>query len=762
MHGSRSARLARILILAIVTVSTVLLHKQATRAQEAARPTQNGQVTLPPVDVDTSKRAKQPKGKKQVAKRAPPIEALPPPKVESATGPAQGYLASRSATGSKTDTPLKEIPQSISVVTADQMRAQGVQNLAQALRYTPGVSSEIAGVENRCYGTQMRGFRDEADTPFYKDGQSLRGTAFSTFKCLEPYGAERIEVLRGPSSVLYGQGEPSGIINYVSKRPLETTQREIELLGGSFNHFEGRFDLTGPANAEKTLFYRLVGLVRDSDTQVDFTKSDRIFLAPSLTWKPNDDTTLTILGYYQRERTGWTIQFLPAQGTVLPNPFGKIPTNRFIGEPSFDQYNPTHLSIGYQFEHRANDIWTFRQNMRYAHLENPNQLVVYGTAFTGTDLRTFGRQGDFGNSKLDTVAVDNQAQAQLRTGVLAHKLLLGLDHQRYKFGDFGQLYDVGPIDLFNPVYGQALTPGVAYQDTHQTLIQTGLYVQDQIKLDRWIFTLGARQDWAATDTRDTIQSTNVKHGDQAFTWRAGVAYLFDSGLTPYAVYSTSFLPLLNINAEGEPLKPTTGQAYEVGVKYQPPGWNAFITLAAFDITKQNIATFAPPPTFSLTQTGEINSRGFEVEAVASLSSGWDLRAAYTYLEATITADADPAKVGKWPATIPRHQASAWADYTFRGGPLDGFGLGGGVRYIGSSFGSDINTFTDESSGVHTFKVPAVTLFDAAMHYDWRNYRFAINAQNLFDTEHVSACWNFNNACFYGARRNVILSARYRW
>src|SRR5262245_11906034 len=261
MHGSRLPRRAGVLVLAIMTVSIAVLHKQATRAQEAAQqPQGSGRVALPPVDVDTSRRAKQPKGKKQLAKRVPPPIEAPPPKIESATGPVQGYVATRSATGSKTDTPLIETPQSISVVTADQMKAQGVQTLAQALRYTPGVSSEIAGVENRCYGLQLRGFRDESDTLFYKDGQSLRGTAFSTFKCLDPYGAERIEVLRGPSSVLYGQGEPSGIINYVSKRPLETTTREIELLGGSFNRFEGRFDLTGPANAEKTLFYRLVGL----------------------------------------------------------------------------------------------------------------------------------------------------------------------------------------------------------------------------------------------------------------------------------------------------------------------------------------------------------------------------------------------------------------------------------------------------------------------------------------------------------------------
>jgi iron complex outermembrane receptor protein len=680
---------------------------------------------------------------------------------ETATGPVQGYVATRSASGTKTDTPLIETPQAISVITADQIEAQGARTLAETLRYTPGVSAEIWGPDNRCYGTQIRGFKDQSDTFFYKDSLLLKGTGFSTFACLDPYGAERIEVIRGPSSVLYGQGEPSGIINYVSKRPLAKPFHEVEFGVGSHNQIEGRFDLSGPLDKEGKWLYRLTGLSNGGGTQVDFADKNRVFIAPALTWRPNLDTTLTILGHYQHDWTGWTTQFLPAQGTVFRNRNGTIPTSRFVGEPGFDQFNPTTYSIGYIFEHQANDVWTFRQNARYAGLDNKNQLVVYGLGLQN-DLRTYDRAGDLGNSWLKTFAIDNQAQAKFRTGPLAHTLLLGLDYQWYKLADFGQEYLVGPIDIFNPTYGQPLTPGAVYYDAVQTQMQTGIYVQDQIKIDRWVLQLGGRHDWATTDTNDLLSRTRSKQSDSAFTGRAGILYLFDNGLAPYAAYSTSFLPVLGTTFAGAPFKPETGEQYEVGLKYQPPGWKAFITVAAFQLTRQNVLTNDPAHNFFFVQTGEIRSRGIEVEAVASLPSGWNLRAAYTYAEPQITADNDPTIVGKTPNGIPRHSAAVWADYTFRSGPLAGFGAGAGVRYIGSNFGSDSNVAVFRNGRVVPFVIPAVTLVDAAIHYDWRGFRFAVNAKNLFDEEYVATCYNVDNNCFFGSRRTVMASVRYRW
>lgn len=682
-----------------------------------------------------------------------------PQNAESASGPIRGYVATQSASGTKTATPLIETPQSISVITSDQMKAQGVENLAQAYRYTPGINGEPYGPDARGSFVQVRGFTS-SDSLLYRDGLSLRGSAFTSFGTLDPYGSERIEVLRGPASVLYGQGEPSGIINYVSKRPLEAPLREIELGLGSYEHIHGKFDLSGPANAEKTLFYRLTGLIRDNDTQLDFVSQNRIFLAPAITWKPNTDTTLTVLGNYQRDENGWDIQFFPAKGTVFPNPNGKIPTSRFLGDPGFDHYGPTQYSAGYLFEHRATDIWTVRQNARYANFDNDNQIGLFGNGGPGFGLRpddkTYVRYGDLGRSELDSVAVDNQAQAKFGTGTLGHTVLLGLDYARYSFHDFGRSMNIdglstGPINIFDPNYGAVITPGPAYMDTTQDQHQTGLYAQDQIKLGNWVLNLGVRQDWVTTKTEDPRFGVNTQQSHDALTGRAGLLYKFDNGVAPYVSYAESFLPTLGAGAGGTPFKPETGTQYEAGVKYQPPGWNAFITLAGFELTRQNTLTTDPDnPSFSV-QTGETRARGIEVEGSATLSSGWDIKAAYTLLDMRVTESNDGFEGGV-PYGVPKHRVALWADYTIRTGQFSGLGYGGGVRYQSSTYGNDINTF----------KVPHFAVADAVVHYEWDQWRFAVNARNLFDQTYVASCYDTHFGCAYGERRKVIASLRYRW
>ena len=661
----------------------------------------------------------------------------------------QGYVASRATTGTKTDTPLIETPQSISVITSDQIKAQGAETLAHSLRYTPGVVGDLNGNDNRGYGIQIRGFGDGSDTVFYRNGLPLKGTAFTSFLPLDIYGAEKIEVLRGPASVLYGQGEPSGLINYVSKRPLDKPFHELEILGGNYNHYSGRFDLSGPVNKENTFLYRLTGLYRDTGTQFDYVGENRVFIAPAFTWKLTPDTTLTFLSHYQRDNNGWGIQFFPASGTLFPNPNGKIPSTRFTGEPAFDKYAPTQYSLGYEFEHRFNEAVTFRQNARYANLNTPQQLGVFGAGFQ-PDMRTYDRYGDLGRSKIGTYAIDNQVQAKLTTGILSHTVLMGVDHQHHDYTDFGAGFDVGPLDLFNPIYGSPVTGGIPYQDTRQIQSQTGVYLSDQIKLDRWVLSLGGRHDWADSETKDRLAGVNTTQKASAFTGRVGLLYASEFGVSPYVSYAQSFLPVLGTGATGAPFVPETGEQYEVGVKFQPNGVNAFVTVAAFDLTRQNVTTTDNDPRFQV-QTGEINSRGIEVEAVASLMAGLDLRAAYTYLDTVVTASND-GLVGKTPYAVSRHRLAVWADYTIKSGTLAGFGIGSGVRYNGPSPGDDANTF----------EVPSSTLVDAAIHYDWQKFRFAINAKNVFDKEYIASCFGATFGCFFGERRKVIASLRYRW
>jgi iron complex outermembrane receptor protein len=671
---------------------------------------------------------------------------------EDASGPVDGYVATESTTGSKTDTPIIETPQSISVITADQMDAQAAGSLGESFRYTPGITAEQWGTDMRGYGIKIRGF-DANDNSFYKDGLQLQGTNYVSFMTLDTYGAERLELLRGPASVLYGQNGPGGLINYVSKRPTAEPHYEVEAGAGSFDRFEGRFDFSGPITEDGALQYRAIGLARDSDTQIDYVEADRIFFAPSLTWE-GEDTTLTLLAHYQRDDAGWGTQFLPASGTVLDNSNGEIPVSRFVGEPDFDKYQLDQVAVGYQLEHRFNDVFTVRQNARYAYIHNDSELV-YGVGLNPADpqQRLLSRVGDESESELESVAVDNQAQATFDTGPIAHTALLGVDFQYYDFGDRGASRSVADLDIFDPDYGADLGPAVPYEDSDHMQRQIGIYAQEQAKLfDKLVVVLGGRYDFAKSESKDEVFNTESETKDSAFTGRAGLVYLFDNGLAPYASYSESFMPQIGTDAAGNPFKPEEGRQYEVGLKYQPTGWNSFVTVSLFDLVKQNVLTPDPAdPVNSQVQTGEIRSRGIELEGVASFDSGLDVTVAYTFLDAEITKSNVDGEQGNRPERTAKHSASLWADYTIPEGDFAGLGAGAGVRYIGPTFGDNLEAL----------ELPGYILFDASVHYDWNNFKFALNGSNLADKAYVASCYG-ETSCFYGERRAVIGTVTYSW
>jgi iron complex outermembrane recepter protein len=702
----------------------------------------------------------------QESTTSPPTITLPEVTVRDTR--ESGYVPKDAATGTKTDTPLLETPQSLSVITREQMETQGVNSLAEALRYTPGVTGELFGLDTRGYGIMFRGFNDDSDTTFYRDGLQLRGSAFATFLPLDPYGAERFEVLRGPTSVLYGQNGPGGLINYVTKRPTGERWREFEIGGGSHSRYEGKFDFSGPIDKEGKFLYRLTGLGRDGGTQVDFVDLGRIYIAPALTWRPSNNTTLTLLGNYQHDDTGWGIQFYPAAGTVRRNANGRVPPRRFTGEPDFDVYRLNQYAIGYLLDHRLGDTWTVKQSARYARLDN-RQKGVFGNGLDPLDpsQRTLLRYGDTGKTTLHGFTIDNQAQARFATGPLAHTLLFGVDHQRYRFSDLGTAYSVDALDLYAPVYGAPVIRDANYQDTDARQYQVGLYLQNQIKVyEKLILLLGGRYDWAKSTTKDSVIPSITKQKDGEFTGRAGMVYVFDIGLAPYFSYSESFLPTLGSNAGGKPFVPETGRQYEVGIKYQPSGWKSFITLAAFDLRRQNVLTPDPNnPVLNQVQTGEVRSRGIELEGVMKLSAQLNIIAAYTFLDTEVTKSTVEGEEGKRPVAAPQHMATLWSDYEIQDGALRGLTFGAGVRYMGSSYGDNLNTL----------KVPDYALVDATLRYDLsglsgvlglesgtlKGWSVSTNIKNLFDKDHIASCFS-DASCFYGPSRSIVGSLRYRW
>ncbi|UFN50055.1 TonB-dependent siderophore receptor [Roseomonas sp. OT10] len=677
--------------------------------------------------------------------------------------PVQGYVAPVTTTGTKTDTPLIEAPQSVGVVTRQQMDDQAPQTVSEALRYTAGVLPEVRP-SARYDSVFVRGFGGQGTSAAFVnflDGLRVGRGANYAVPNFDPWLLERIEVLRGPASVLYGQTGAGGLVNLVSRRPTETPIHEVRLEAGNDARMQTAFDFGGPLTADGTFQYRLTGIGRIADTQVDYVGEKRIAIAPALTWRPSSDTTVTVLAGFQDDPEIGFYNFYPATGTVLPNRNGSLGRNFFAGDPNWQKDQRRQAWVGYQLEHRLDDTWTVRQNLRYMNIDSERRVL--SIASIAADGRTATRRALHAIEHADTLALDNQAQATFSTGPLRHTLLGGVDWSA-TWADSRVAVGTAPsLDLFAPVYYRTIT-GPAMGNaarTSQETDQVGVYLQDQIALDRFRLNLGIRHDWANSDTQAYSTGLHTKQDDQEWTWRVGGLYLFDSGVAPYVSYSTSFLPNAGVQAPargGKPFEATTGEQYEVGVKYQPPGRTSFVQLAAYQITQDNVLTPDPLYTTFSVSTGRIRSRGIELDARASLTNNLDLIGAYAYTEAEIRRSNTAGVAGNRVPQVPEHSASGWLNYRFTEGALRGLQLGGGARYVGETYGNEANSF----------KVKDFTLFDAAVRYDFgarfesmKGLEFAVNASNLADKEYVASC-NTDTTCYFGTGRLVLGSLRMRW
>lgn len=665
---------------------------------------------------------------------------------ESPTNPTIGIVATRTTTGTKTDTSLVRVPQSVSVVTREQMDQQGATTVDQALRYTPGVYSQDS-TDFRFDQLRGRGF----DYTEYLDGLALQANQYYANPRIDPYFVERIEVMRGPASVLYGAGSPAGIVNMVPKVATEDQVNEVQLRAGNHDAYTAAFDVGGKVDKNGTVLWRIVGLGRDADTQVGGVKDQRLAIAPSVTLKPTADTRVTFYAQYQRDPSGGLFDSLPVQGTGTYNPNGKISPGTYVGNPNHDYFRRTQYAFGYKFEQKLGSVFTFRSNARYMHDDIDYHQSYFGTWKAGTNQSVLTMSAFLDREHLSQFAMDNQIEAKFSTGEVKQTVLFGVDYQRLLSGTNSGSGPIGTLDPFNPDYSALgrITKTTKRVDTATD--QLGVYLQDQIKYRRWLLTLGIRNDWTSTNIQTSGSSTSLQNQTpHAFTWRGGLSYLFDNGIAPYFSYAKSFQPTTGVNYAGQALVPTTGQEYEVGVKYQPKGYNALYSAALFDLTQHNVTTSDLNHPGYAVQTGEVRSRGLELEGRMQLTDAFAILGSYTYLNQVVLQSNTASQVGKRPTFAPRNLASLWADYTLHGGPLRGLGFGGGVRYIGMSAGDTANTFD----------VSSVVLLDAAVHYDIRNWRFALNATNLTNRTYVAYC--SGGACYYGSKIGVLGTARYQW
>ncbi|OAE10166.1 ferrichrome porin FhuA [Pantoea sp. OXWO6B1] len=671
---------------------------------------------------------------------------------ENAWGPVGSVVAKRSATATKTDTPLRKTPQSITVVTREEMDLLGPQTLKDAFRYSADVMVDSRGSVSGFNSVNIRGFSQVGDN-IYLDGLKLQSDSFTSFQ-VDPYMLERAELLRGPASVLYGLSDPSGIIALVSKRPTPETLREVQFKAGNHNLFQTGFDFGGAVDDDNKLTYRLTGVASDQDQQQTGEKAKRYSIAPSFTWRPSDKTQFTFLSSFLDEPdTGW-FGYLPKEGTVTSGAGGKLPTSFNDGEPGYNKISRKQKLVGYAFDHQINDSWTIRQNLRYGTVDM-DYRTIFGSQISPFDPSQLTRGALKAKEHLSTFAVDTQAQHTFSTYEVDHTLLMGVDYRRTRNDVWQALGIASSLNLVNPVYGNTAVQYFGYRDQVDHLQQTGLYLQDQAEWNHWVFTLGGRYDWSEVDSVNRLtNNTSAGQDDNEFTWRGGLNYLFDNGISPYISYSESFLPTTGSDYTGKMFQASRAKQYEAGIKYIPDNQLISATLSVFQLTKDKNLSSDPEHILYSIQNGEQRSRGIELETKAALTENVDIIGSYSYTDAEYTKDT--LYQGNRPAEIPKNMAALWGNYTFHETSLSGLTVGLGSRYIGSTEGDNANSF----------KVKPYTIWNAVIQYDLGRFSMpgstiGLNVNNLFDKNYVAGCYA-TTACFYGAERQITATATLRF
>ncbi|HHQ4564711.1 TPA: TonB-dependent siderophore receptor [Aeromonas hydrophila] len=663
-------------------------------------------------------------------------------------------------TATKTRLDPLETPQAISVVEGETLEQRGVSSVSEALRYVPGVNTELrGGAVNRLDLFNIRGFDNYQN--FY-DGLLLQYNDWNLQPQIDPVAIEQLEVFKGPTSVLYGSMPPGGMVNLIAKRPQRESRHSVSVASGTGTLKELTLDSTGALNDQ--FAYRLVGLARQKEGQAVTSEEERYVLAPSLDWQLSDRTLLNLNLYYQKDPQAGIYTTVPASGSVKSNPLGQLGSDTFLGDENWNHYSREVTLLGYKLSHDFNANWQLLQNARYMDA-SANQQNTYNAALAA-DNRTLARNAYLTDEDSRGFVIDNQLAGKVQTGKAQHNLLLGIDYQyldaRILYRDTLD-YSAPAIDIFNPNHQQIVPADLAfnYQDNRTIRqYQSGLYLQDQVRLDRLVAIGGARYDRYRMDTdsrtlyQGAASNTLAQIDQDNLSLRFGALYELDHGLSPYVSYAESFEPVAGADKQGQAFKPATGRQWEGGLKFLSEDMSKTATLSAFHITKQNALVTDPDNVYGpKLQTGEMVSKGVELEGRVDLTSRWDLALSYTRQDMEITRDTTSLQ-GKTPVWVPKQMASLWSNY-LPAGPLAGARLGAGLRYVGEAQLDAANTDT----------VPDYLLMDMAASYDLaqlsqrlQGVEASLSASNLFNKTYYS-CYDQNN-CWFGAERSVEARLKY--
>ncbi len=640
----------------------------------------------------------------------------------------------RSATVGKSPVSVNETPFSMEVIEVSQVRETGARSVEDALTYSSGVQAGRYGFDTRGDWAAIRGLSPAS----YIDG--LRGI-YGFYNNVRPdiYTLERVEVLKGPSSVLYGQAELGGIVNVVSKLPKAKQHREVEVQIGSYHRKQVAADLTGPLSADGQWLYRLVALKRDSDTQVDHVSDNALVLMPSLTWQPKPGTSVTALFTHQQYKGQVSSQFLPSKGTIAPAPLGQLASSTFVGEPGWDRYDTRKNELTLLANQQLSDNWRASATLRKTRSASVTREHWATVGAVPDDAGNITRNIYTADRKTEVSAADVRLEGQWALGPTHHQIGLGIDHQHAFWEEYNYSYGSGTgINLYNPVYGSVNTSALTWSDRPDNkLIQTGLYATDHITWGQWVASAALRRDKARNITVATTGREAVVR-NEATTGRLGLMYRLPIGVSPYVSYSEAFVPNLGTDGTSSAsyLKPTEGEQKEAGLKFLSDSGQTSINVAWFDIKERNRVANATTPG-GLEQVGA-TTRGWELELRQRLGA-LELSANYTDM------DAVNDQTGLRLSSVAQRLASTWAQYRLPGG----WRVGGGVRHTGSVTGAAGQPL-----------LPTVTLVDAMVGYVTGPWDFRLDVRNLADKTYLAWCRGLNQDCGYGARLNAALTARY--
>ncbi|MBP0601705.1 TonB-dependent siderophore receptor [Aeromonas sanarellii] len=663
-------------------------------------------------------------------------------------------------TATKTRLDPIETPQAISVVDGETLEQRGVSSVSEALRYVPGVNTELrGGAVNRLDLFNIRGFDNYQN--FY-DGLLLQYNEWNLQPQIDPVAMEQLEVFKGPTSVLYGSMPPGGMVNLIAKRPQREASHNVSLATGTGALKEMTLDSTGAI--DDRFAYRVVGLARQKEGQAVTSEEERYVFAPSLDWQLGERTLLNLNLYYQKDPAAGIYTTVPASGSVKSNPLGQLGSDTFLGDENWNEYNRDVTLIGYKLSHELSADWQLLQNARYMDA-SAYQRNTYNAALAA-DNRTLARNAYLTDEDSRGFVIDNQLAGKVQTGAAQHNLLLGVD---YQYLDAHVLYrdtldySAPSIDIFNPDHSQIVPGALTFNYQDQKVIrqsQTGVYLQDQVRLDRLVAIGGARYDRYRMDTDSHTlylgaASQSLAQIDQDnLSLRLGALYELDHGLSPYVSYAESFEPVPGADKDGKAFKPATGHQWEGGLKFLSEDMSKTFTVAAFHITKENALVTDPDNVYGpKLQTGETVSKGVELEGRADLTSRLDLAFSYTLIDMEITRDTTSLQ-GKTPVWVPEQMASLWSNYLL-GGSLEGMRVGAGLRYVGEA----------EMDAANTDKVPDYLLMDMSASYDLaalsaslKGVGVSLSASNLLNKTYYS-CYDQNN-CWFGAQRNLEARLKY--